>query len=169
MYWPFVWPGITFVAVTLAALLVREVALRALARGLRGSEHGALIVGIIRVPSLVWCLVPGIDAAMRVALLPPRPVHLLDLTLVAVIIASVTVTVANVAGVVIVRVGERKALALAVTGLAQTAARAAVLIVGGLVLLGVLGVQITPLLTALGDGERLRRRAPARGQAHPRR
>ncbi len=151
MYWPFVWPAVTFIAVTLAALLVRELALRALQRWLRGRDS-VVVVEMLRVPSLVWCLVPGIAAAIEVAHLPPRTVHVLDLTFVAVIIFSVTITVANLVGVLIVRVGERRSLALAVTGLAQTSARAVVLVVGGLVLLGALGVQITPLLTALGVG-----------------
>jgi small-conductance mechanosensitive channel len=152
MYWLFLWPGITFVAVTLAALLGREVVLRTLGQWLRGGDVGALVVEILRVPSLVWCLVPGIAAAIQVAQLPASTVHVLNLTFLAVIIFSVTITLANVAGVLIVRLGERRALAVAVTGLAQTSARAAVLVIGGLVLLAALGVQITPLLTALGVG-----------------
>ena len=152
MYWLFLWPGITFVTITLAALLAREVVLRTLGQRLRGSDVGTLVVEILRVPSLVWCLVPGIAAAIQVAQLPPSTVHVLSLTFLAVIIFSVTVTLANVAGVLIVRLGERRALAVAVTGLAQTSARAAVLVIGGLVLLAALGVQITPLLTALGVG-----------------
>jgi len=152
MYWLFLWPGITFVTVTLAALLAREVVLRTLGRWLRGSDIGALVVEILRVPSLVWCLVPGIAAAIQVAQLPESTVHVLNLTFLAVIIFSVTITLANVAGVLIVRLGERRALAVAVTGLAQTSARATVLVIGGLVLLAALGVHITPLLTALGVG-----------------
>jgi small-conductance mechanosensitive channel len=151
MSWSVVWPNVTFVLVTLFALLVREFALRALGRWLRGRDS-AFLIDTIRLPSLVWCLVPGIAAAIAVADLPTRTVHILNRTFVAVIIASVTVTVANVVGVLIVRVGERRSLALAVTGLAQTFARVTVLVVGGLVLLGALGVQITPLLTALGVG-----------------
>ena len=151
MYWPFVWPAITFIVVTLVVLLVRELALRALGRWLRGTD-GAVVLDIVRVPSLVWCLVPGIATAIQVAHLPDGAVHALNRTFLAVIIFSVTLTVANVAGVLIVRVGERRSLAVAVTGLAQTSARAAVLVIGGLVLLGALGVQITPLLTALGVG-----------------
>ena len=152
MYWLFVWPGITFMSVTIAALLVRALALRTLGRWLRGTDSGALIVETLRVPSLVWCLVPGMAAAIELAQLPPGPVHVVNRTFVAVIILSVTITLANVAGVLIVRLGQRHALAVAVTGLAQTSARAGVLIVGGLVVLGALGVQITPLLTALGVG-----------------
>jgi small-conductance mechanosensitive channel len=151
MYWPFVWPATLFLVVTLAALLVREIALRGLRRWLRDGD-GAFVVEMVRVPSLVWCLVPGIAAAIAVANLPPGTVFILNRVFVAVIIFSVTITVANLAGVMIVRLGERRSLALAVTGLAQTSARVTVLVVGALVLLGALGVQITPLLTALGVG-----------------
>jgi small-conductance mechanosensitive channel len=152
MYWPFLWPGVTFVAVTVVALLVREVALRALRRWSRGPDGAAPVVAVVRVPSLVWCLVPGIAAAAELTALPPRLARLLALALVAAIILSVTVTLANLVGVLIVRAGTRKALGGPVTGLAQTSARGAVFIVGALVLLGALGVQITPLLTALGVG-----------------
>ena len=151
MSWSVVWPNVTFVFVTLLALLVRELALRALGRWLRGTDATS-VVETLRLPSLLWCLVPGIAAAIAVADLPQRTVHILNRTFVAVIIVSVTVTVANVLGVLIVRLGERRSLALAVTGLAQTSARVTVLVVGALVLLGALGVQITPLLTALGVG-----------------
>ena len=151
MYWPFVWPAVMFLFVTLAALLVRAIGFRALRRWLQDGD-GAFIVEALRVPSLIWCLVPGIAAAIAVANLPPGTVYILNRAFVALIIFSVTITVANVAGVMIVRLGERRSLAVAVTGLAQTSARAAVLVVGGLVLLGALGVQITPLLTALGVG-----------------
>ena len=152
MYWPFVWPGTVFLIVTVVALLVRAVALRVLRRGTGVANGDSPVVAVLRMPSFVWCFVPGIAAAIAVSDLPRRAAGLLQLALVAAIVVSVTVTLANVAGVLIVRAGNRKALSGAVTGLAQTSARGAVFIVGALVLLGVLGVRITPLLTALGVG-----------------
>ena len=152
MYWPFVWPGATFLAVTVAALVVRAVALRLL-RKWSGDGEGAMpILAVLRLPSFVWCFVPGIAAAIAVSDLPRRAAGVLQLALVAAIIFSVTVTLANIAGVLIMRAGARKALGGQVTGLAQTSARGAVFIVGFLVLLAALGVKITPLLTALGVG-----------------
>ncbi|MGQ0607033.1 MAG: mechanosensitive ion channel family protein [Chloroflexota bacterium] len=152
MDWVFVWPGATFVAVTLAALLVRELALRTLGRWLRSAEGPSPVLEIVRVPSVLWCFVAGIAAAIQVAALPPQAAQVLNLALLAAIIVSITVTVASVVGVAIVRAGARRALGGAVTGLAQTSARGAVFVVGGLILLGALGVEITPLLTALGVG-----------------
>ena len=110
MYWPFVWPAVTFILVTLAAMIVREIALRALRRWMRPPEVAASVLHIVRVPSLFWCFVPGIAAAMEVAHLPARTVNILNLTLTAAIIFSVTVTIANVVAVAIVRAGDRRAL-----------------------------------------------------------
>src|SRR5216684_2984474 len=53
---------------------------------------------------------------------------------------------------VIALASERRALGGPVTGLAQTASRVTILVVGVLVLLSVLGIHITPILTALGVG-----------------
>ena len=152
MYWLFVWPGITLVGVTLVALIARAVVVRAIRRWLRGSDAATALLQAVRVPSLLWCLLPGLVAAIDVADLPLTVVHILHRTFVAVIIASVTVTLANLSAMAIARAGARNAIAGAVTGLAQTTARGAVLVVGGLILLAALGVQITPLLTALGVG-----------------
>jgi small-conductance mechanosensitive channel len=75
-----------------------------------------------------------------------------QLILEAAIILSTTFTAAAVLGTLVAAAGERRALAVGVTGLAQAAVRALVVVVGGLVLLDALGVAITPLLTALGVG-----------------
>src|SRR5262249_59733874 len=47
---------------------------------------------------------------------------------------------------------ERRALALAITGLGQAVVRGVVFVIGLLVLLTALGIAITPILTALGVG-----------------
>src|SRR4029079_16281805 len=48
--------------------------------------------------------------------------------------------------------GERRALGIGMTGLVRAAVRGTILRIGALVMLDVLGVKITPLLTALGVG-----------------
>ena len=150
MSWLVLWPVVSFVGVTLGALFVRQLLLRALRR--QGPEAVGPLLQAVRFPSLLWCLVLGIAAAIQMTDVPARTGHVLTRALVAAIIASVTITLANIVGVLVARAGARSALAGAVTGLAQTTARGAVLVVGGLVLLAALGVQITPLLTALGVG-----------------
>jgi small-conductance mechanosensitive channel len=68
------------------------------------------------------------------------------------VILSVTVTVSNALTTLVQGASERRALARPITGLGQSVVRGVVFIVGLLVLLGALGIQITPILTALGVG-----------------
>jgi small-conductance mechanosensitive channel len=84
--------------------------------------------------------------------MPPRLKEPLHTLLQASIILSVTFTVAGVLSSLAAAAGERRALGLGMTGLVRTAVRGAILAIGALVLLDALGVQITPLLTALGVG-----------------
>ncbi|HSE92834.1 MAG TPA: mechanosensitive ion channel family protein [Methylomirabilota bacterium] len=149
------WPSLAFVVVTLLALVLRTILLSLLRRlSVRASGLTAFAQSV-RVPSLLWCLVLGLYAAIEVASesqhLPRRLSEQLSLLLEVAIVVSVTITVAGVVSTAIRRAGER-ALGGPVTGLAQTAARGLVLIIGGLVLLGALGIEITPILTALGVG-----------------
>src|SRR5439155_7897544 len=68
------------------------------------------------------------------------------------LILSVTFTAASLVATLVGHASERRALGLQVTGLAQTVARVTIYIVGVLVLLSVLGIHVTPILTALGVG-----------------
>jgi small-conductance mechanosensitive channel len=147
--WQLFWPAVAFVVTAVAALALRAVVVSGLRRW-SGSANGFL--DVIRVPSILWCLVLALYVAIEVAELPRRLSQDLGVILTAAIVVSVTFTVASVVGSLITRAGERRAMGGPVTGLAQTAARVGILIVGGLVLLQALGIQITPILTALGVG-----------------
>ena len=84
--------------------------------------------------------------------LPGRLAVPLRTILEAAIIVSVTITAASVLSALAAAASERRAIAIGVTGLFRTAVRGVVLSIGLLVLLDSLGIQITPLLTALGVG-----------------
>jgi small-conductance mechanosensitive channel len=148
MWWQLSWPAVAFVATAVVALTLRAVIVSALSRWFGG--HGFL--DVIRLPSILWCLVLALYVAIGVADLPRRLSQDLGVILTAAIIVSVTFTIASVIGSVIARAGERRAVGGPVTGLAQTAARVGILLVGALVLLDALGIKITPILTALGVG-----------------
>ncbi|MBI3029665.1 MAG: mechanosensitive ion channel family protein [Candidatus Rokubacteria bacterium] len=149
-----VMPALVAAALTAAALGVRALALRHLDRLVRTrlSESARLLERALRLPSLLWCAVLGLYGGMEAATLPPRLAGRLELLLQALLVASVTLTAANLLAALVARFGERRTLAVGVTGLAQTVVKGAVLTVGALILLGGLGVAITPLLTALGIG-----------------
>jgi small-conductance mechanosensitive channel len=154
--WRFVWPGLAFVTATVVALLLRALLLSVVRRWARPPNGWASLAQAIRLPSILWSIVLGlwvaIEVASETARMPRRLSQPLGVVLEVAIILSVTITVANVVSTLIERASERRALGGPVTGLGQTVARGVVFVVGGLVLLSALGIQITPLLTALGVG-----------------
>ena len=149
--WPLFWPAVAFATVSISALLFRA----ALTKGLRrwlGPASVELFLGTIRLPSILWCFVFGLFVAIEMVELPRRLSAQLHTILEAAIILSVTFTVAGVLGSLAAAAGERRALGIGMTGLVRAAVRGSILLIGTLVLLDSLGVQITPLLTALGVG-----------------
>lgn len=151
---PLVTPVLVGLGLAALALAVRSLVLTQLGARVRrgGADSLQVLQRALRLPSLLWSAVLGVYVGTEVATLPARLTSRLELLLHALIIVSVTVTAANLAAALVRRFGERRTLAVGVTGLAQTGARVAILTVGGLVLLDDLGVAITPILTALGVG-----------------
>jgi small-conductance mechanosensitive channel len=145
------WPGLAFLAATAAALMFRT-ALFAGFRRFTAAQADNPFLRALRLPSVLWCVVLGLAVGIEVAQLPVRLARQLSLVLEAAVILSVTITLANVLSSLVAAAGERRAIAGGVTGWAQTTVRILVLIVGLLVLLSSLGIQIAPILTALGVG-----------------
>ena len=145
---PFVWPVAAFVLVAIAALTFRA----AIFAGFRrfGGDHPFLRG--LGFPSVLWCLVLALLVAVELADMPDRISRQLHQVLQAAVILSVTITLAHVLSSIVAAASERRALSGGLTGWAQTSVRAAVIITGLLVLLSSLGLQITPILTALGVG-----------------
>jgi small-conductance mechanosensitive channel len=147
------WPAFAFGVATLVALLLRALLMSLLRRWTDGwaSLHQA-----VRVPSVLWSIVLGIwtgnEVARQTESLPQRLSHQVGMLLELAVILSVTITVANTLTTLVRSASERRALANPITGLGQTVVRGGVYIIGLLVLLGALGIQITPILTALGVG-----------------
>ncbi|PYM92264.1 MAG: mechanosensitive ion channel family protein [Candidatus Rokuibacteriota bacterium] len=151
-----VWPALLFSAATVIALLVRALLLSGIRRWSRAPNGWSSLAQAVRVPSILWSVVLGlwisIDVAGETEQLPRRLSQQLGLILEVAIILSVTLTVAGILSTLIQRASERQALGGPITGLGQAVVRGVVLIVGFLVLLAALGIQITPILTALGVG-----------------
>src|SRR5919108_1337313 len=153
--WDLFWPGVTCVVVMVTALLFRAALVRALRRWLGPTNALRVALDAVRFPSMLWCIVLGLFVAIQTIhpdLMPRRMAVQLNMILEAAVILSVTFTVAAVLSTLVAAAGERRALGVGVTGLARTAVRVVVLVIGGLLLLDAIGVRITPLLTALGVG-----------------
>src|SRR6266513_385350 len=149
---PLVWPAFAFAATLLAALVARAVLERLLRRRMRAPDSLAAFLKAIHTPSLLWGAVLALYVALEASELPRRLTAQLELAFQVALILSVTLTAASIVTAFIGLASERRALGGPVTGLAQTAARVTVIIVGVLVLLSVLGIHVTPILTALGVG-----------------
>jgi len=151
-----VWPALLFVAATAIALLIRALLLSGIQRWSRTPNGWSSLAQAVRVPSILWSIVLGlwiaIDVAGETEQMPRRLSQQFGLILEVAIILSVTLTVAGILSTLIQRASERQALGGPITGLGQAVVRGLVLIVGFLVLLAALGIQITPILTALGVG-----------------
>src|SRR5499425_2103564 len=147
------WPAIAFGVATLVALLLRALLLSLLRRWTDGWSS---LLQAVRLPSILWSIVLGLWAGNEVARqtesLPQRLSGQFGTLLEVAVIISVTFTVSNTLTTLVRGASERRALALAITGLGQAVVRGVVFIIGLLVLLGALGIQITPILTALGVG-----------------
>jgi len=154
--WRLFWPGVAALAAVAAGLGLRALLLGALRRWGRTRNGWASFAEAIRLPSVLWVAVLavwiGIEVASETARLPRRLSAELRVVFEALIIASVTLTVAGLVSTLIQHASDRRALGGPVSGLGQAVARGVVYVVGLLVLLDVLGVQITPILTALGVG-----------------
>jgi len=152
MWSPLFWPAVALVMVAVAALLFRHALVVVFRRWTGHRTEDSLFLKSIRVPSMLWCIVLGLFVALEMADLPPRLGAQIHIVLEAAIILSITITAAGVLDSLVAAAGDRRALAVGVTGLFRTSVRLAVLVVGGLVLLSSLGIAITPILTALGVG-----------------
>lgn len=146
------WPGLAFLATVAAALAVRGALLTGLRRWAGPGNGVAALIAALRVPSVLWSAVLGLFVAIEVAELPRRLAAEVHLVLRAAVILSVTITLAGVFASLTAAASERRALGVGVTGLARTSVRLVVLVLGLLVLLDSLGIQITPIVTALGVG-----------------
>src|SRR6058998_2058294 len=154
--WALAWPAFAFTTAAVVALVLRALFLSVLGRWARSPNGWASLARAIRLPSILWSLVIGLWVAVEFAgqteRLPRRLYEQLGLVLEVAVILSVTITVAKTLSIFIQRASERRELGVLITGLGQSVARGGVYIVGFLMLLTAIGVQITPILTALGVG-----------------
>lgn len=143
-----------FGAVTAVAFGLRYLAIRAL-RGWASAAtapYSEVIFESFRLPSLMWCLLIGLYTAVDTAELPQHPSATALKVLFSLLVISVTVAIANLSGTAL-QVGLTQShVATPATGLTLTFVKVLIWITGGLVLLGGLGMSITPVLTALGVG-----------------
>lgn len=111
-----------------------------------------IVIKSLRVPSLYWCLAIGLYAGAEISDLPKKYVFYFSKAIHIIVILSITIAVANFSGKIFRNYIQKSNLPIPTTGLAYGILKGTVLVIGFLIILSVLGVSITPLLTALGVG-----------------
>jgi small-conductance mechanosensitive channel len=111
-----------------------------------------IIVGSFKIPSVYWCLAVGLYIGVNVSDLPQRYALYFGKAIYVVIILSMSVASANLAGKLFRNYVQKLDLPISTTGLAYGLIKGTILVIGFLIILNSLGVSITPLITALGVG-----------------
>lgn len=143
-----------FVAVLAIAMTIRTLLFRALVRWTHatGTRADEIVARNLQWPSIAWCLLIALYIALDQAHLPPRPAALGLKIVYGLLVLSVTAAVANVSGTALKQALQERHLPIPATGLSFTVFKVSIWTLGLLVLLGSLGVSVTPILTALGVG-----------------
>lgn len=147
-------PVATFAISFLVLLAFRGILFRRLHRWAEGTESHLddLIIDSIRAPFLLWSLMIALIAAMWVAPLGERYTALGSKVLLVLLILSMTIAAARIAGAAVRHYGATSTGVVPGTSLTQNIVSIVVASLGLLILLNSLGITITPILTALGVG-----------------
>jgi small-conductance mechanosensitive channel len=138
-------------AVLAVSLLIRKILLGRLERA-TSSPFAAVLRQDLGTPTMLWCFVISVDVLLGVAEFAPRVERLGHNLVISFLILSLTMVASSVVMRSMHMYGERHAVPFAVAGLSRTLTRAVVFSIGLLILLGFLGISVTPVLTALGVG-----------------
>jgi len=147
-------PLVIALIATSVLLIIRGIAFRLFHRWAEKTETKIddIITGSLKTPSVWWCLATGLYIGVALSELPQRYAFYFGKAIYVVIILSITVAAANLAGKIFRTYIQKSSLPIPTTGLAYGMLNGTILIIGFLIILSALGISITPLLTALGVG-----------------
>lgn len=153
------WPRIVIpIAILVCVLIAGWVAKRLLFQGMHRwaarteSRLDDLVLKAVRKPFMIWVLILGLYLSLGFSNLPPRMTDLLGKVLLALWVISFTFAAAGLGAELVRYYGKQLRGTLPVTSLTENVVTLTISIVGVLILLNVLGISITPILTALGVG-----------------
>jgi small-conductance mechanosensitive channel len=147
-------PGIVFLVTLAVTYIIRNIFFRALRSwiGKAPSRAGKALNDALRGPTHIWNLILAMHFAIQSSELPPHVTAKAPEILQILFIASLTLMFMRIAGQLVLQFGEQVPGSAPVATLTQTLAQVVVVILGVLVILRVMGIEITPYLTALGVG-----------------
>lgn len=153
-YRTFIVPGATALGCTLALLLLRSITFRILHAWAERTETKLddIIIASARNPSILLALALGAHAGLYFSGLPERHLGYLGKIIHVVIILSVTIASASIAGGLFRNYVQKSNIPIPTTGLAYGILKGTIFVIGFLIILTDLGISIAPLITALGVG-----------------
>jgi small-conductance mechanosensitive channel len=111
-----------------------------------------ITIKALKIPSIFWCIAIGLYIGIAVSELPVRYIFFINKSVHVILIFSITIAAANLAGKIFRNYIQISALPIPTTGLAYGMLKGVIFTIGFLVILSTLGISIAPLLTALGVG-----------------
>ncbi len=150
----FLIPASIFISLSVVLLIIRGITFRILHKwaGRTDTQIDDIIIKSFRVPSVYWSIAIGLYIGVAVSELPAKYVFYLSKAIHVIVILSISFATANLSGKVFKNYIQKSNLPLPTTGLAYGMMKAVILIIGFLIVLSVMGISITPLITALGVG-----------------
>lgn len=138
----------------IAGWIVKRFVFRALAGWVAKTKFRAddILVEAIRKPFMIWALILGLYLAASTTPLRARPAALLGKVLLILWVLSLAVAGVEMARNVIRQYSRELQGTVPITSLTENITTLSIYIIFGLILLDILGISITPILTALGVG-----------------
>ena len=152
--WDLFIPLIIAVLVALALLVARKITFKFLHRWADRTEVkiGDLVIVTFKTPSFYWCLALALYLGLSTSELPARYVLHISRVINIIVILSVTLATANLFVKILENYTGRSKIPIPTAGIMYGVLRGTIVIIGILITLSMLGISITPLITALGIG-----------------
>jgi small-conductance mechanosensitive channel len=153
-YMKFIVPVATALGCMLALLLIRSVLFRFLHAWAEKTttQLDDIIIDSTKNPSILLAVAIGLHIGLAFSGLPEKHMAYLGKILHVVIILSVTIASATLAGRLFRNYIRKSNIPIPTTGLAYGILKGTIFVIGFLIILTDLGISITPLITALGVG-----------------
>ncbi len=147
-------PFVIVLASAAVLLIFRAILFRILRQWAARTEtkFDDIIIASTKNPSLLLAVAIGVHLGLSFSEIPEKHLVYLSRIIHIIIILAVTLASANMAGQLFKNYIRKSNLPIPTTGLAYGILKGAILVIGLLICLSVLGVSIAPLLTALGVG-----------------
>ncbi|MDX9715383.1 MAG: mechanosensitive ion channel family protein [Dissulfurispiraceae bacterium] len=147
-------PAAVFAGSSLLLLAVRTLGFRLLQRwaGSTETKTDDIVIKSLKTPSLLWCVALGLYSGLVFSDLADKHITYISKVIHVIVIFSITMAAANLAGRIFRNYIQKSDLPVPTTGLAFSMLKGTIILIGILIILSVLGISITPLITALGVG-----------------